>query len=142
MTTILIRPVSEAPLRVHLNHFLKFIVQVNVGEHQQLLVASLQYLLSIALSPLYKIRIQRALEKVAGLRQRQVRVTRDMVRQNLKEYSSLYADLMDKIVICTDHTWALPKQGSDPSVEVVRMDQAWQQARRLLELSTIWDLTD
>ena len=140
MTTILIRPVSEAPLRVHLNHFLKFIVQVNVGEHQQLLVASLQYLLSIALSPLYKIRIQRALEKVAGLRR--VRVTLDMVRQNLKEYSSLYADLMDKIVICTDHTWALPKQGSDPSVEVVRMDQAWQHARRLLELSTIWDLTD
>ena len=141
MAVVLMRPLSGAPLRVHLYHFLKFMVRVSssVGEHQQLLVTTLEYLLSIALSPLYKVKIQDALNKVVGA----VRVDKERatVRLNIKEYSCLYSDLMDKIVVSTDRTWKLPEQSSDPSEDVIKMDRAWQHAREQLEISTIWDLT-
>ena len=64
MAVVLVRPTDDAPIQAHLNHFLRFTVEEapNVGTHHQLLIESLRYLLSWALKPLYKVRIEAALQ--------------------------------------------------------------------------------
>ena len=135
------RPTSAAPLRLHLHHFLKFVVQVSpsVGEYKKLLVVTLEYLRSIALSSSYKVKIQSALNRVVSA----VLVTRGFTtaQRNIEEYSCLYKDLMDRIVQSTDQTWELPKADSNPSEDVIKMDTEWQHAQAQLELSNTWDLT-
>ena len=140
MAVCLTRPTSAAPLRLHLYHFLKFVVQIspNVGEYKTLLVATLEYLKSIALSSTYKVKIQSALHRVVSA----MSVTSgSTAQQNIEEYSCLYKDLMDRIVQSTDQTWELPKRDSNPSEDVIKMDTEWQHARAQLEISTTWDLT-
>ena len=141
MAAVLVRPRNTAPLQTHLYHFLKFLVQVtpNVGEHRQLMITTLHYLLSISLSSLYTVRITTALAKVTVTVQTEG-VDTAIVRRNLEEYSALYRDLMDRIVTSTDGAWRLPAPGSSPSPEVVAMDYAWQSARNQWEFSTVWDL--
>ena len=145
MAAVLARPRTSAPLQIHLLHFLRFIVQVtpNVGEHQQLMSTTLQYLLSLAQSPLYKVKITTALASVTEVVQRGKIGAASIaaVRLHLDEYSALYRDLMDRIVTSTDGTWELPAAGSNPSAEVVEMNQAWQFAKNQWEFSATWDLT-
>ena len=68
MAVCLVRPSNDASIQAHLNHFLRFTVESasKIGAHHQLLVESLQYLLSLALKPLYKVRIENALKKVSN----------------------------------------------------------------------------
>ena len=143
MTAVLVRPRSTAALQVHLNHFLRFLVQVtpHFGEHRQLMTTTLKYLLSIAQNSLYKIRIKSALAKVTeAVVQREGAGNTANVQMSLKEYSALYRDLMDRIVTSNDETWLLPASGSTPSTEEREMDQAWQTAKIQWEISAVWDL--
>ena len=50
MSAVLARPRHSAPLRLHLNHFLKFVTQIGsrVNGHKALLSETLRYLLSLA----------------------------------------------------------------------------------------------
>ena len=50
MSAVLARPRHSAPLRLHLNHFLKFVTQTasRVNGHKALLSETLRYLLSLA----------------------------------------------------------------------------------------------
>ena len=66
MSAVLARPRQSAPLRLHLNHFLKFVTKIGsrVNAHKELLVETLHYLLSLAKNPTYKKRILAALDKV------------------------------------------------------------------------------
>ena len=50
MSAVLARPRHSAPLRLHLNHFLKFVIQTGsrVNGHKALLSETLRYLLSLA----------------------------------------------------------------------------------------------
>ena len=50
MSAVLARPRQSAPLRLHLNHFLKFVTKIGsrVNGHKELLSETLRYLLSLA----------------------------------------------------------------------------------------------
>ena len=53
MSAVLARPRHSAPLRLHLNHFLKFVTKIvsRVNGHKALLSETLRYLLSLAKNP-------------------------------------------------------------------------------------------
>ena len=126
MAVVLVRPTDDAPIQAHLNHFLRFTVEVapKVGAHHQLLMESLRYLLSLALKPLYKIRIESALNKVSKVVQKEQ--SGDTVLRILDELSDLYKDLLDRVTQCTDRTWTIPPVNSNPSSDLLRIHHLWE----------------
>ena len=93
-----------------------------VNEHKELLVETLQYLLSLAINPTYRKRILAALEEVRNtVEQRQ---PCDIVVSTLTEFSVFYRELLDKIVSTENEGWTIPSRGSEPSSELMRMTRA------------------
>ena len=120
MAVCLVRPSNDASIQAHLNHFLRFTIESasKIGTHHQLLVESLQYLLSLALKPLYKVRIENALTKVSNVGPTEQ--SSNTVLRILDELSDLYRDLLDKVIQCTDRTWIIPPVNSNPSSELIK----------------------
>ena len=141
MAVVLVRPTDDAPIQAHLNHFLRFTVEEapKVGAHHQLLIESLRYLLSLALKPLYKVRIESALNKVSNVVPKEQ--SGDTVVRILDELSDIYKDLMDKVTQCTDGTWIIPPANSNPSSEVIRIKHLWEETREQLRFDSVWNLT-
>ena len=141
MAVVLVRPTDDAPIQAHLNHFLRFTVEKapNVGAHHQLLIESLRYLLSLALKPLYKVRIESALNKVSNVVPKEQ--SGDTVLRILDEFSDLYKDLLDKVTQCTDRTWIIPPVNSNPSSEMIRINHLWEETREQLRFDSVWNLT-
>ena len=141
MAVCLVRPTNDAPLQAHLNHFLRFTVESasKIGGHHQLLVVSLQYLSSLALKPLYKIRIESALTKVSNAVPTEQ--TGNTVLRLLEVLSELYRDLLDKVTQCTDYTWIVPPVNSNPSSALIRINHLWQETLDLIRFDSVWDLS-
>ena len=141
MAVVLVRPTDDAPIQAHLNHFLRFTVEVapKVGAHHQLLMESLRYLLSLALKPLYKIRIESALNKVSKVVQKEQ--SGDTVLRILDELSDLYKDLLDKVTQCTDRTWIIPPVNSNPSSDLLRINHLWEETLEQIRFDSVWNLT-
>ena len=141
MAVVLVRPTDDAPIQAHLNHFLRFTVEVapKVGAHHQLLMESLRYLLSLALKPLYKIRIESALNKVSNVVPTEQ--SGNTVLRILDELSDLYRDLLDKVTQCTDRTWIIPPVNSNPSSDLLRINHLWEETLEQIRFDSVWNLT-
>ena len=141
MAVCLVRPSNDASIQAHLNHFLRFTVESasKIGAHHQLLVVGLQYLSSLALKPLYKIRIESALTKVSTAVPTEQ--TGNTVLRLLEVLSELYRDLLDKITQCTDYTWIVPPVNSNPSSALIRINHLWQETLDLIRFDSVWDLS-
>ena len=141
MAVCLVRPSTDASLQAHLNHFLRFTVESasKIGAHHQLLVESLQYLLSLALKPLYKTRIENALNKVSNAVPTEQ--SGSTVLKILDTLSDLYRDLLDKVTQCTDSTWTVPPVNSNPSSALIRINHLWQETLEQLRFDSVWDLS-
>ena len=141
MAAVLARPTDTASIQAHLSHFLRFVVEAapKVGAHHQLLIETLRYLLSMAQKPLYEVRIQTALNTVSNVVPR--KQSGETVSRILDEFSVLYKDLMDRVILCTDGSWLIPPANSNPSIEVMRMNQIWEATREQLRFASVWDLT-
>ena len=141
MAVCLVRPSNDASIQAHLNHFLRFTVESasKIGAHHQLLVESLQYLLSLALKPLYKVRIENAMNKVSN-----AVPTEQSGKAVLKLFevlSDLYRDLLDKVTQCTDSTWTVPPVNSNPSSALIRINHLWQETLDQIRFDSVWDLS-
>ena len=141
MAVCLARPSNDASIQAHLNHFLRFTVESasKIGAHHQLLVESLQYLLSLALKPLYKTRIENALNKVSNAVPTEQ--SGNTVLKILDTLSDLYRDLLDKVTQCTDRTWVIPPVNSNPSRELIRINHLWQETLEQIRFDSVWDLS-
>ena len=141
MAVVLVRPTDDAPIQAHLNHFLRFTVEEapKIGAHHQLLIESLIYLLSLAQKPLYIVRIETALSKVSNVVPK--RQSCETASRVLDELSDLYKDLLDKVTQCTDGTWIIPPANSNPSSEVIRINQLWEETREQMRFESVWNLT-
>ena len=141
MAVCLVRPSNDASIQAHLNHFLRFTVESasKIGAHHQLLVESLQYLLSLALKPLYKTRIENALNKVSNAVPTEQ--SGNTVLRLLDTLSDLYRDLLDKVTQCTDRTWVIPPVNSNPSRELIRINHLWQETLEQIRFDSVWDLS-
>ena len=113
--------------------------QLLVVPHHQLLVVSLQYLSSLALKPLYKIRIESALTKVSNAVPTEQ--TGNTVLRLLEVLSELYRDLLDKVTQCTDRTWIIPSVNSNPSSALIRINHLWQETLEQIRFDSVWDLS-
>ena len=140
MAVCLVRPTNDAPLQAHLNHFLRFIVESasKIGAHHQLLVVILQYLSSLALKPLYKIRIESALTKVSNAVLTEQ--SGNTVLKILDTLSDLYRDLLDKVTQCTDSTWVIPPVNSNPSSALIRINHLWEDTLEQIRFDSVWNL--
>ena len=136
MAVCLARPSNDASIQAHLNHFLRFTVESasKIGAHHQLLVESLQYLLSLALKPLYKTRIENALNKVSNAVPTEQ--SGNTVLKILDTLSDFYRDLLDKVTQCTDRTWIIPPVNSNPSSALIRINHLWEDT--LEQIRTDW----
>ena len=141
MAVCLVRPSNDASIQAHLNHFLRFTVESasKIGAHHQLLVESLQYLLSLALKPLYKVRIVNALNKVSNAVPTEQ--SGKAVLKLLEVLSDLYRDLLDKVTQCTDSTWTVPPVNSNPSSALIRINHLWQETLEQIGFDSVWDLS-
>ena len=141
MAVCLVRPSNDASIQAHLNHFLRFAVESasKIGAHHQLLVESLQYLLSLALKPLYKTRIENALNKVSNAVPTEQ--SGSTVLKILDTLSDLYRDLLDKVTQCTDSTWTVPPVNSNPSSALIRINHLWQETLDQIRFDSVWDLS-
>ena len=140
MAVCLARPTNDAPFRAYLNHFLRFTVESasKIGAHHQLLVESLQYLLSLALKPLYKVRIENALTKVSNVVPTEQ--SGNTVLRLLDVLSDLYRDLLDKVIQCTDRTWIIPSVNSNPSSALIRINHLWEDTLEQIRFDSVWNL--
>ena len=141
MAVCLVRPSNDASIQAHLNHFLRFTVESasKIGAHHQLLVESLQYLLSLALKPLYKVRIENAMNKVSNAVPTEQ--SGKAVLKLLEVLSDLYRDLLDKVTQCTDSTWTVPPVNSNPSSALIRINHLWQETLDQIKFDSVWDLS-
>ena len=141
MAVCLVRPSNDASIQAHLNHFLRFTVESasKIGAHHQLLVESLQYLLSLALKPLYKVRIENAMNKVSHAVPTEQ--SGKAVLKLLEVLSDLYRDLLDKVTQCTDKTWIIPSVNSNPSSALIRINHLWQETLDQIRFDSVWDLS-
>ena len=141
MAVCLVRPSNDASIQAHLNHFLRFTVESasEIGAHHQLLVESLQYLLSLALKPLYKVRIENAMNKVSNAVPTEQ--SGKAVLKLLEVLSDLYRDLLDKVTQCTDSTWTVPPVNSNPSSALIRINNLWQETLEQIRFDSVWDLS-
>ena len=141
MAVCLVRPSNDASIQAHLNHFLRFTVESasKIGAHHQLLVESLQYLLSLALKPLYKVRIENAMNKVSNAVPTEQ--SGKAVLKLLEVLSDLYRDLLDKVTQCTDRTWIIPPVNSNPSSALIRINHLWQETLEQIRFDSVWDLS-
>ena len=141
MAVCLVRPSNDASIQAHLNHFLRFTVESasKIGVHHQLLVESLQYLLSLALKPLYKVRIENAMNKVSNAVPTEQ--SGKAVLKLLEVLSDLYRDLLDKVTQCTDSTWTVPPVNSNPSSALIRINHLWQETLDQIRFDSVWDLS-
>ena len=141
MAVCLVRPSNDASIQAHLNHFLRFTVESasKIGAHHQLLVESLQYLLSLALKPLYKVRIENAMNKVS--KAVPTEQSGKAVLKLLEVLSDLYRDLLDKVTQCTDSTWTVPPVNSNPSSALIRINHLWQETLEQIRFDSVWDLS-
>ena len=141
MAVCLVRPSNDASIQAHLNHFLRFTVESasKIGAHHQLLVESLQYLLSLALKPLYKVRIENAMNKVSNAVPTEQ--SGKAVLKLLEVLSDLYRDLLDKVTQCTDSTWTVPPVNSNPSSALIRINHLWQGTLEQIRFDSVWDLS-
>ena len=141
MAVCLVRPSNDASIQAHLNHFLRFTVESasKIGAHHQLLVESLQYLLSLALKPLYKVRIVNALNKVSNAVPTEQ--SGSTVLKILDTLSDLYRDLLDKVTQCTDRTWIIPPVNSNPSSALLRINHLWQETLEQIRFDSVWNLS-
>ena len=141
MAVCLVRPSNDASIQAHLNHFLRFTVESasKIGAHHQLLVESLQYLLSLALKPLYKVRIENAMNKVSNAVPTEQ--SGKAVLKLLEALSDLYRDLLDKVTQCTDSTWTVPPVNSNPSSALIRINHLWQETLDQIRFDSVWDLS-
>ena len=141
MAVCLVRPSNDASIQAHLNHFLRFTVESasKIGAHHQLLVESLQYLLSLALKPLYKVRIENAMNKVSNAVPTEQ--SGKAVLKLLEVLSDLYRDLLDKVTQCTDSTWTVPPVNSNPSSALKRINHLWQETLDQIRFDSVWDLS-
>ena len=140
MAVCLVRPSNDASIQAHLNHFLRFTVESasKIGAHHQLLVVSLQYLSSLALKPLYKIRIESALTKVSNAVLTEQ--SGNTVLKILDTLSDLYRDLLDKVTQCTDSTWVIPPVNSNPSSALIRINHLWEDTLEQIRFDSVWNL--
>ena len=140
MAVCLVRPSNDASIQAHLNHFLRFTVESasKIGAHHQLLVESLQYLLSLALKPLYKTRIENALNKVSNAVPTEQ--SGSTVLKILDTLSDLYRDLLDKVTQCTDRTWIIPPVNSNPSSALLRINHLWEETLEQIRFDSVWNL--
>ena len=141
MAVCLVRPSNDASIQAHLNHFLRFTVESasKIGAHHQLLVEPLQYLLSLALKPLYKTRIENAMNKVSNAVPTEQ--SGKAVLKLLEVLSDLYRDLLDKVTQCTDSTWTVPPVNSNPSSALIRINHLWQETLDQIRFDSVWDLS-
>ena len=141
MAVCLVRPSNDASIQAHLNHFLRFTVESasKIGAHHQLLVESLQYLLSLALKPLYKVRIENAMNKVSNAVPTEQ--SGNTVLRLLDTLSDLYRDLLDKVTQCTDRTWIIPPVNSNPSSALIRINHLWLNTLEQIRFDSVWDLS-
>ena len=141
MAVCLVRPSNDASIQAHLNHFLRFTVESasKIGAHHQLLVESLQYLLSLALKPLYKVRIENAMNKVSNAVPTEQ--SGKAVLKLLEVLSDLYRDLLDKVTQCTDSTWIVPPINSNPSSALIRINNLWHDTLEQIRFDSVWDLS-
>ena len=141
MAVCLVRPSNDASIQAHLNHFLRFTVESasKIGAHHQLLVESLQYLLSLALKPLYKVRIENAMNKVSNAVPTEQ--SGKAVLKLLEVLSDLYRDLLDKVTQCTDSTWTVPPGNSNPSSALIRINHLWLDTLEQIRFDSVWDLS-
>ena len=141
MAVCLVRPSNDASIQAHLNHFLRFTVESasKIGAHHQLLVESLQYLLSLALKPLYKVRIENAMNKVSNAVPTEQ--SGKAVLKLLEVLSDLYRDLLDKVTQCTDSTWTVPPVNSNPSSALIRINHLWLDTLEQIRFDSVWDLS-
>ena len=140
MAAVLARPRQSAPLRLHLNHFLKFVTKIGsrVNAHKELLVETLHYLLSLAKNPTYKKRILAALDEVRNTVEE--RQPCENVVGTLTEFSMYYRELLDKIVSTDNEDWIIPLKGSEPSSGLIRMTRSWRDAEEQLGFTVLWTL--
>ena len=142
MSAVLARPRQSAPLRLHLNHFLKFVTKIGsrVNAHKELLLETLRYLLSLAKNPTYKKRISAALDEVQNTVEVQ-QLCEDAVG-TLTEFSMYYRELLDKVVSIDneDEDWQIPLAGSAPSEELLKMTRAWREAEERLDFAALWSI--
>ena len=140
MAVCLARPSNDASIQAHLNHFLRFAIESasKIGAHHQLLVESLQYLSSLALKPLYRTRIENALNKVSNAVPTEQ--SGSTVLKILDTLSDLYRDLLDKVTQCTDSTWVIPPVNSNPSNALIRINHLWEDTLEQIRFDSVWNL--